>query len=493
VSWRLVALVLSLWASAFAAAPAWAAGAGCAQISAQRDDDASVAVPYLFGLTRDRAQALANDACLTARFSGPNSSDAKVVDQSVPAAKRVRPYTVILLRMAIVNSAVVPSLIGLSRDAATAKAEASGLKPLFYGTPGPHAAVLSQSRPSEQTVAWGSFIELQMVAPKTIAVPDFVGKTRSQAEASAAAAHFAIAFTGPDDASARVVGQSPEPGALVPPGTAVQLQVALARVTVPNLRDRTRAAAAAILARHGLVLDISGDQDPRARVVRQSPAAGASANPGGHVAAVLAVSPVGETSPSDAGTAPTDTGSHPAGVAGHGLVSVASHGTTQVPDLSGQSEAEARDFLVKYGLVPAFVGDTSKGARVTSQSPAAYTSVRRGSRVNVVMAQPISSSHLLLGTGIGGAIVLAGGAFWMLRRKWNPERDEPPVDETKLGESPVEDTEEDEAKDRTRPPAFPLVTFAASVDQGRPTVRLSGEPIAAARALPMDVQQEGQS
>ena len=206
--------------------PPGEAAAGFLEVQSQHAPVAPIVVPYFIGLTRDKAQALANGASLTARFIGSPEAGARVVTQSLTANRRVTPHAVVQLRMAMVNSTVVPALIGLDRDAALAKAEGSALDPSFYGPASPDALVASQSLPSGQTVARGSSIGLQMEASKLLTVPDFTGRTKSQAEALAASSHLTPNFIGPVDAAARVVDQSPAAGSQVHAGAVEQLKLA---------------------------------------------------------------------------------------------------------------------------------------------------------------------------------------------------------------------------------------------------------------------------
>jgi beta-lactam-binding protein with PASTA domain len=479
---RLVAVCLSLWAATFFCTPARAACPdSVAQARREQNSDGTVVVPYFFGLARDRAQAAANDACVTVRFVGPSTSSAKVVVQSVPAGRSVRVRSMVVLRLAMVDSATVPSLIGLSQEAATAKATASGLKPLFYGPSIYHGAVASQSRPAGQTVARGSFIQLQMGASRALTVPDFVGRTRSQAAALAAANHLDAAFSGADDDNAHVVSQSPSPGAQVPAGTTEQLQLAAAaRLTAPNLLHRTRAAAKALAARRGLVLGMSGDQSPDARVARQSPGPGTNLDPGARIQVTMAIPAIVEPSPGASAAATESSEAVPIGTPTPTPTGVGNAATTQVPDLTGMLRSEVQGHLAAHGLSPDFLGDASADARVTSQSPSAGENVSPHAIVNVVMAKPAGSLVPWI-AGIGGAIVVAVGGFLAFRprRKKGIVSMVPQAATTPPPTPPV-----------TPPaPPPPLATFTATADQGRPTVRLASEPAAAARGLLLQTQQ----
>jgi PASTA domain len=176
------------------------------------------------------------------------------------------------------------------------------------------------------------------------------------------------------DAAARVSGQVPPPGAAVEAGSAVDLTLSLpgpVLVTVPDLVDRTREDAAALVTDRKLVLRVASGTG---RVQRQDPLPGSRVPAGSVVTVTL--------------EAPTQV-----------LVAV--------PDLRGRTAGDAEAAVAAAGLVLNATGPAA--GTVQAQDPAPGTQVQRGSAVTVTLAVPGSPSTTTPPPTPGGAAGLPIG------------------------------------------------------------------------------------
>ena len=195
----------------------------------------------------------------------------------------------------------------------------------------------------------------EVSAPFTVlaVVPDLGSLNLAEARAQLRRSALVLGTVeGPaTDPAARVTGQDPAPGSPVDGGSAVSLTVAVpvTLVTVPDLRRRTRAQAAALLRPLGLVLLV---RSGTGRVERQEPAAGDQVAPGSAVEVTLRAVPP------------------PALVI--------------VPDLRRRALAEAEAAVRAAGLVLRVGGQRS--GTVATQTPAPGSRAPRGSVVAVTMA-----------------------------------------------------------------------------------------------------------
>ena len=315
-----------------------------------------------------------------------------------------------------------------------------------------------------------------------VRVPDFRGLSPDAARTLALSNHLRPNFSGSPSSDARVSGQSPAAGLAVPPGTVEQLQVAISQVRTPSLLKRSRAAAVARAEGTGLVLDISGDAGRNSLVVRQTPAPGAMVAQGSHVQVVMAAPvvapPVNNPVPiPGASSGPATAIATPAAASAAGERTTAIVGRRKkevsVPDLSKLTLSAAESVAKETGLVPEFSGDLSQDARVTAQSPAPGDHAVYGQVVQVVMSKSGGGVPPLAIVGGIAAVLVAAGVAWLMRKRpdstpWPPD---PPSANT------------------AQP--LPPVTFNAAIDVGRPTVRLSSEPVFAARALSVRPREEG--
>jgi beta-lactam-binding protein with PASTA domain len=270
-------------------------------------------MPYLFGRSRVDADTQVRAAGLRPRFTGSAAPGATVVTQSVEAGRQLPAGTVVSLRMDIVQGGYVtaPPLLGLNHDAAATRAEAAGLKPIFYGPNGYGVVVASQSVPPNEQVARGTYVQLQMRAVGVVAmvhVPRFIDLSVEAARVLAQTNRLRPVFSGDESPGAKVIAQTPPGGAEAEPNADVQLSLGAPQIRAPNFIGRSRAGAQALASRSGLTLTITGADDDLARVARQSPRAGSDLTPGESIAIVMAdPASAGSTPPvsGDAGTGPS--------------------------------------------------------------------------------------------------------------------------------------------------------------------------------------------
>ena len=207
------------------------------------------------------------------------------------------------------------------------------------------------------------------------AVPAVVGLSEDEAVARLTAAGFEVELVrevGAEPAD-QVVGQAPEPGAALEPGSTVVVRVAGdeetvtttveedAATAIPNVVGVDHVDAGAQVERAGLVADslpVDTD-DARGTVVAMDPAPGTAVAPGTHV--VLSVS--------------IGTGGRP---------------VADVPDVTGLAEGDARQALREAGFTVRTVdreaGDAVAGL-VVAQEPAAGTSLPLVTSVTVHVAR----------------------------------------------------------------------------------------------------------
>jgi beta-lactam-binding protein with PASTA domain len=193
-------------------------------------------------------------------------------------------------------------------------------------------------------VALGAGIWLANRTPKTV-VPSLVGKSADEAAATLEGVNLGGRPTGISDCqtTGKVISQSPSAGQQVPQRSLVTYNVCTGpgSVTVPDLTGATEAAAKAQLTRLGLkpTFDHVDSDKPQDTVVSTDPAAKTSIT-------------VGQTV----------------------KVHLSSHNMGVVPDVTQQSEAQAKAALHNAGflsvrVVPQVTDDSTQVGIVQAQSP----------------------------------------------------------------------------------------------------------------------------
>lgn len=198
----------------------------------------------------------------------------------------------------------VPSVIGLSTDAARSSASAAGLALTTFESFDASATsgtVIAQAPDAAATVVKGAVVAVLVSkgrAAASVPVPNISGKREIDAAAVLTLAGFRpVLHDGSSAAvaSGTVIGQLPATGTKAAPGSAVEVLVSrgktAAEVAVPNVAGKTQADAVAALTASGLVARVARAPSSAAAtgaVAAQLPAANSRALKGAEV--VIAVS-----------------------------------------------------------------------------------------------------------------------------------------------------------------------------------------------------------
>jgi beta-lactam-binding protein with PASTA domain len=334
-------------------------------------------VPDLAGMTREQAQAALAEAGFRLGRVDSTRSDrpaGTVVSQSPTAGRQAERGSSVRIRLAFVARPrpVVPDLTGMTRGQAQATLEAAGLALGSVDSTRsdrPSGTVLSQSPGAGRQADPGTRVKVRLAyAPRGqgVAVPDLSGMTPTAAVAVLTRVRLVLgrvdSAAAPGVATGTIFRQSPAAGTLVAPRTPISVTFASLRlVAVPSLVALAQPQARDALRRAGLAAGrVATREAPGAadRALEQSPAAGTRVSPG--TAVSFAVSAV--------------------------LVAV--------PDVGGRPVAEAREILVRAGLVAALPAGAADGT-VAAQAPAAGTRVPRGSRVRLTLQlAPVDSTQV---------------------------------------------------------------------------------------------------
>jgi serine/threonine-protein kinase len=277
--------------------------------------------------------------------------------------------TVEVLVSSGLTQVAVPNVIGLKEAEAverleTAKFEAK-VERVFAGAP--KGEVVDQQPKSGEHVATGSVVTLKVSKGKnTKPVPDVIGLQEDEAIAKLRGSGFEPrVFDVPaSDPVGTVIAQEPPPGAKAPPDSSVRINVSTgeptgetterpgtttgsAQVTVPRVVGLAQTPALRRLRAAGLrgVVAYRTSDQPRGRVIEQSPAAAAHANRNAQVRIVVAIPQGAEE--------------------------------LEVPDVRDQNEDSARQTLEDLGFRVEIIR-TGEGDTVENQQPAPGVTSARG-------------------------------------------------------------------------------------------------------------------
>ena len=275
------------------------------------------------------------------------------------------------------SDAALPSVVNMSIDAAQEQLAALGLTVVPNELPKDGVApglVYDQSPPAGATFQTGDSVTLTF-APRTgtIMVPPIQGLLYEAAVSEAAAVGLTIEIVeervDPTTPAGQIISQDPAATVMLPAGTAIRVVVSKGgpEVAIPNVEGQTSEAAQQVLVGAPFLFNITLAEEPsstiaKGRVIRTDPAIGTTVASGSNVTLI---------------------------VSGGGNQST-------VPDVAGQSEAEAKSVLntaglvweVRYQNVPA--GDENDGL-VISQSLQPDTQVNPGSKVTLIVGRALAS------------------------------------------------------------------------------------------------------
>jgi serine/threonine-protein kinase len=271
---------------------AWAMGAFAPAVH-------EAVVPNVAGMTQADASVAVIRAGLqlgAVTFSGRSVTgvpDGSVASQSPAAGTKVDPASRIDLVLSGVESVKVPNVIGLTATQATINLQAAGL---VAGTVTnvatasvPAGMVLVQSPVAGTAAAKGTAVDLQ-VSQGSVAVPDVVGATQSDAESAVESAGFVASVTQKSSSSVpsgRVIEQNPTAGVQAQPGSTVTIVVSTGAglVAVPDVVTMTQADAVNALTAAGFTSHVTlhTGGGTVGTVIDQTPNAGVKAAPGSTV------------------------------------------------------------------------------------------------------------------------------------------------------------------------------------------------------------------
>jgi serine/threonine-protein kinase len=317
----------------------------------------------------------------------PYEDSVDVVDAKKPATMVFGGAVLAIALLAIIvfavrfigggSDATLPSVVNMSIDAAQEQLAALGLTVVPNELPKDGVApglVYDQSPPAGATFQTGDSVTLTF-APRTgtIMVPPIQGLLYEAAVSEAAAVGLTLEIVeervDPTTPAGQIISQDPAATVMLPAGTAIRVVVSKGgpEVAIPNVEGQTSEAAQQVLVGAPFLFNITLAEEPsstiaKGRVIRTDPTIGTTVASGSNVTLI---------------------------VSGGGNQST-------VPDVAGQSEADAKSVLntaglvweVRYQNVPA--GDENDGL-VISQSLQPDTQVNPGSKVTLIVGRALAS------------------------------------------------------------------------------------------------------
>jgi len=257
--WPWVLSVLLLLAAAGAA---WFA---YTKIQDQLAENKPVTVPFVKGLTEQLAVDKIRGAGLNPQVARDFSDEVQkgsVIDQSpAPGEKQVKHGNVRITVSKGKETVKVPSVLGLSRDAAISALVNAGLDPHAFGVASskPVGTVTAQDPPAGTEVEKGSKVRINVSSgPANVTVPSVVGLQFDQANLALQNQGFTVSRRDveSDQAKGIVVDQSPSGSA--PKGSRIQLSVSKGpkESTVPDVTSQDEGSARATLESAGFKVKV---------------------------------------------------------------------------------------------------------------------------------------------------------------------------------------------------------------------------------------------
>jgi beta-lactam-binding protein with PASTA domain len=354
-------------------------GSAVSVVVAGESEEETVEIPDVVGLMVEDATKRLTEVGLTVKAVDVEAGvDAgTVVDQSPIAGSTVDTGTeVTLMVSAGMAETLVPNVVGMAQDEATATLEEAGYEVQAKSTFDEEAAegiVIGQDPQGGVVAEPGTVVDIVVSAGKNpeVAVPDVVGMSEKDAadalddaglQAVPSSAYSETAPVG------EVIGQDPAAGTTVLTGTAVSITVSegpkpAETATVPDVIGKTEAEATAILEDAGYVVAVArhySDSVPADVVGAQAPVGGNITAPGTTVGILVSDGP-----------RPADQ-------------------FVVIPDLRGLTLEEATDALEELGLEAAvFEVYTSLApeGQVFAQLPPPGSNVAPGSPVLVAISK----------------------------------------------------------------------------------------------------------
>jgi serine/threonine-protein kinase len=264
-----------------------------------------------------------------------------------------------------VTNPIIPTVQNLTEQEAFDKLDELGLEVVVEEQP---STDVERGRaigtdPEEGTeVEPGSLVTLFVsVGPEDVEIPSVRGLLQADAVEKLEAAGLRVtqieSAHDPDIENGRATGTNPEEGTIASPEDEITLYVSDGQVELPELRKMQESQARLILVDLGLipnVVSVETSEFPPGEVINQDPAPG--------------LVPQRSTVTLQVAKAPT---------------------TTQVPNVVGKTEAEARQLLQDAGLAVSTSSQSSEtveAGKVISQNPSAGITVAKGTTVAIVLS-----------------------------------------------------------------------------------------------------------
>jgi serine/threonine-protein kinase len=276
------------------------------------------------------------------------------------------------------SAVTVPGVVGVKQDEAVRRLNERGLVPQLKALPSkfPRGTVFAQDPGEGTKVDRGSQVALSVSAATVVPVPNVVGQKTAAAVAKLKAAGLGAQVTSvPATAAAgTVLAENPQAGTRVGKGSTVALRVSKGQATVPDVRGQDVASAKAALTAAGLVptvFQVPG-AEPKGTVTGQNPLPNKKVARGSkvriNVSAGAAASGGAPTTQSTTTTTATQ--------------------QVQVPNVVGLQQNVAQRRLNRAGLAVRvqYVASSKPSGQVVDQSPAAGTSMKKGSRVQITVS-----------------------------------------------------------------------------------------------------------
>jgi eukaryotic-like serine/threonine-protein kinase len=261
---------------------------------------ARIVVPDVTGMPTEQAQSTLSSAGLkmvvTQRVASTSVATGTVMSEDPPAGSETRRGSSVRIVVSTGRAmTTVPSLIGISLEAASSSVASAGLVVGTVVTQNsdafPANAIASQSPEAGTQLTAGSSVTLIVSAGQARAtVPDVSGLSQSQATAKLDDAGLVADVTTvySNLPSGIVVSQGPTAGATVAKGSSVAISISRgpAPVRVPNVVGAKEADAVKNLQDVGLVpvsVPTSGTSSQVGNVISQSPTRGTAVAPGSQV------------------------------------------------------------------------------------------------------------------------------------------------------------------------------------------------------------------
>jgi len=264
------------------------------QIQAQLDENRPVAVPYVEGTRKGLAvqaiQAQGLEQRVTYRFDD-DAAVGFVIDQEPDAGNRIDRGNVVTIIVSYGRERVrVPNVRGQAATDAVAALTELGLQArVFPVNSGQEEDTVTAQDPKPGTkVRKETTIRINVSkGEKPVAVPSVLGQSLASARSSLNAQGFAVrsSTVESDEPQGLIVGQEPDGGAFVPPGSAIALSVSQGpqTIAVPDVTGLDRASARDALLGSGFkvrtVFQDTDDLSLENVVLQQDPTSSSRAEP----------------------------------------------------------------------------------------------------------------------------------------------------------------------------------------------------------------------